>query len=425
MKQDSKRVLFITYFWPPSGKASIHWPLHIIRHLPSYGWQPEVLTVANESFTQKDPSLLQEVPEELPVHKARAIEPFDLYRSFTGKGKDAPLVASETISKQNTSLTHRISIWMRMNLFVPDARIGWLPFATAKGKQVLQQRSFSSIVSIGPPHTSLVAGMRLSKKTGLPHIPVFIDPWTDIVYYRGFQRNRAALALDNKLERSVIEQAAAVVYITRSMREHYAAKYPEFDRKANVLYWGYDEAKFEAVKQQKQPGSKALLHAGNIFDYQNPPNLWKTVKRLRDEGEPLRLKFIGTVSPLIKQAVTDAGLDDAVEYAGFLDYTEAVREMMNADYLLVAATEKRHVPGKLFEYLRTGNPVLAFGDDNEEVAAILKEANAGMLLPYHDDALKFFHRADTFRTNTRYTRQFDRNEIAKSLKDLLDTAQQT
>src|SRR3989304_2024793 len=115
-----KKVLFITYYWPPSGKASLHWPLKIIKYLPQFGWQPSVLTVDEDTFSLKDESLLNEIDPELNVIKSISFEPFDIYRKFTGKRKGEQLVASEVISKLNDTLTHKISIWIRMNLFIPD-----------------------------------------------------------------------------------------------------------------------------------------------------------------------------------------------------------------------------------------------------------------------------------------------------------------
>lgn len=120
-----KKVLFISYFWPPSGKASLHWPLDIIRHLPKNEIEPIILTVKEESFTQKDESLLSKVDPDWITVKSNALEPFNIYRKFIGKKKNEKLIASETISTENKSLAHKISLWIRLNLFIPDARIGW------------------------------------------------------------------------------------------------------------------------------------------------------------------------------------------------------------------------------------------------------------------------------------------------------------
>ena len=131
-----KRVLFITYYWPPSGKASMHWPLSIIKNLPDFNWQPVVLTIDEDTFSEKENAFLKDVSPDLKVIKAKSYEPFNFYKKFTGKKTGDQLTASETISKSNKSIAHRISIWIRMNLFVPDARIGWYIPAVKKGSHL-------------------------------------------------------------------------------------------------------------------------------------------------------------------------------------------------------------------------------------------------------------------------------------------------
>ena len=415
-----KKVLFITYFWPPSGKATLHWPLAIIKHLPSTGWQPEVLTVENESFTQKDESLVREIDPGLRVYKSRAFEPFNLYKIFTGKDRDQQLIASETISTENKSLPHKLSIWIRMNIFVPDARIGWYLSAVKKGKEILTNSNFSAIVTIGPPHSTHLVGMKLSKKYSIPHIPVLIDPWVDIIYYRNFKRSAPTLALDNHLEKSVMSNASSVVFVTKSTLEDYSRKYPFIKDKSNVLYWGYNEEDFEGVQpENNKKDYKLLIHAGNIFDYQNPRYLWERLKEKKG-AEEIRIKFIGTVSPVIKNEIEKNGLTGKTDFAGFLPYKDMLSELMKADYLLVCATEKRHVPGKLFEYLRTGKPIIAFGDDNEEVKSILQNTNSGMIFGYNADPAEFFEKAGIFKTNVQVVKEFDRTKITTKFGRILD-----
>ena len=414
-----KKVLFVSYFWPPSGKATVHWPLSIIRYLPNFGWQPTVLTTSMDTFSENDESLLHGVAADLEVHKARAFEPFNLYRAFIGKKKRDTLVASETISKTNRGLRHRIAIWIRMNLLIPDARIGWYWNAVREGKKLLRSKGVSVIVSIGPPHTTLLVGNALGKATGIPHIPVFIDPWVDIAYYRGFKRSKPTSYLDRRLERGVLERASRVVFVTQSMKEDYERRYPFLSEKSNVLYWGYDDEAFKSYVQSKNTTTKVILHAGNIFDSQNPIALWRNIREEIDKGGNFNIVFVGTVSPEIRKSIENAGLQDRTAYKGFLPYDSMIKELGNATYLLVCATESRHVPGKLFEYLRTGKRILAFGDDNGEVEDILRRAGTGLIFPYAYTGNDIFRQIDKLVPNTDSAKQYDRKLIAKELAKIL------
>jgi len=417
------KLLFITYFWPPSGKATLHWPLKIIKHLPENNWEPTVLTAEEDNFSHKDESLLQEISPDLKVFKAKAIEPFEIYKKFTGKKKNEKLVSSETISTENKSLSHLISLWIRLNLFIPDARVGWYFPAFKAGLSLLEKEKVDAIVSIGPPHTTHLVGKKLASKFNLAHIPVFIDPWVDISYYRNFSRSKLTLSIDNSLEKSVLKNAASVVFVTKTMKKDYEKKYPFISEKSNVLYWGYSEEDFrmdDGRWKTEEGKEEVILHAGNIFDYQNPKQFWKTLKDEIDKGRKLKLVFIGTVSPKIKHSITNAGLGFFTEYKGFLPYDEVIKEMLNASYLLVCATEPRHVPGKLFEYLRTGKPIIAFGDGNEEVKKILADANAGMMFDYNESGEEFFRKHLTFKTDFNFIKKFERESIAKSFAELIN-----
>jgi len=391
----------------------------MVQHLPSFGWQPVVLTAREDTFSAKDESLMNAANPDLKVFRAKGFEPFNAYRAFLGKKKDELLVASETISQTDRRVRHRLAIWIRMNVFVPDARIGWYWNAVKEGRGILRHGGAERIVSIGPPHTTLLVGKKLSAEFGIPHVPVFIDPWVDIAYYKGFRRSRLTELLDRRLERSVIEQAADIIFVTRSMKEDYDARFPGIQEKSRVLYWGYDEDAFPEVPMKRSSGPEVLLHAGNIFDFQNPTKLWATLRREIERGRDLKIEFVGTVGPGIRRAIDDAGLGSVATFKGFLPYKQMIGEISHAAYLLVCATEKRHVPGKLFEYVRAGKPILAFGDDNKEVQDILRSAKAGFLFPYSEDGAEFFRKVGTLRPDTKVVSRFERRAIAADLAAIL------
>lgn len=421
-----KKVLFITYFWPPSGKASLHWPLDIIRHLPKDEIEPIILTVKEESFTQKDESLLKKVDPAWVTIKSNALEPFNIYRKFIGKKKNEKLIASETISTENKSLTHKISLWIRLNLFIPDARVGWNFTAYRTAKKFYTKEKFDVIVSIGPPHSSHLIGMKLSRKFNLPHIAVLIDPWVDIIYYKNLKRSFITKKIDNHLEKSVLLNAKQVVFVTKSNEEDYLNKYDFLKNKTNVLYWGYDEDDFKSLpldlfskQEENQKNEKIIVHAGNLFSYQNPKYLWKQIKAGNDIGNFFKIRFIGTVDPIVLDYIKEIGLLDKVEILGFLPYPEMIKQISKADILLVCASEPRHVPGKLFEALRTGNPIIAFGDDNTEVKQIIESTNSGMLFSYNDSCQEFFKNYKNKKPDQTLIKSYDRALISKKFFEII------
>jgi glycosyltransferase involved in cell wall biosynthesis len=379
-----------------------------------------VLTVEEDTFSQQDETLSEDISPGLKVIRAKSYEPFNIYKKFIGKKEDDQLVTSETISKSNRSLSHRISIWLRMNLFIPDARVGWYFPAVKAARKLIKYEKIDAIVSVGPPHSTHLIGKKISKKLNIPLVPVFIDPWVDIIYYKDFKRSKITLSIDNHFEKTVLQNAKATVFVTETMQNDYVKKYNFIEGKSNVLYWGYNEEDFERIivkKEQKE--EKVLVHAGNIFSYQNPTNFWKQIKKEIERRNNIRIKFIGTVDPEIKKSIAEEGLNEITEYCGFLPYNEMLKNISEADFLLVCASEPRHVPGKLFEYLRTGNPIIAFGNNNEEVRQILENSNAGIMFNYDESGEEFFNNYKKLKTEPSYVVKFDRQRIAAEMAKIL------
>jgi len=422
-----KKVLIISYYWPPSGKASLHWPVAITKHLPKYGWEPIILTVEKEDFTKKDFSLVSKIDSKLKVIKTPVFEVFKLYKRFIGKNTNDSLSVSEVMRVEGTGIKQRLSMWVRMNLFVPDARITWYPTAVRHGKRnlikYLQNSALDAIISIGTPHSTHLIGRKLAKYFNTKHIPFFSDPWTTISYYEKFKRNKLAAQLDIYFERKILENSYKAIFATQSTASEYESLYPLLNNKTNVLYWGYNESdfkKFDAIPNVEK-NEKVILHSGNLFDYQNPMKFWDTVKKQIDGGNKLRIVFTGTIGSSIQKSIKDAGLENYTEILGFLPYDNLLEQLKNADYFLACSYNKKHIPGKIFEYLRMGKPIIAFCDENEELRHILTSANAGMLFEYSETGEQFFNQSGKFATDSNFIKKFDREKITLQLTEILKT----
>ncbi len=415
-----KNILIVSFYWPPSGKASHHWPLKMANRLLEEGWLPTILTVKEDTFSEPDPDLVDAVDPRIKVIRTKFWDPFTVYKKLLGKSDDSSLVASEALSLTNKSIKQKISIWIRMNLFVPDARVGWIVPGYRGARNLLKNKKFDAILSNGPPHSTHLLAKKISKKFVIPLVSVFIDPWVDIAYYKNQKRSSFTAWLDNKLEKSVIKSSSKLIFVTNTMKKYFEKKYDSIEDKSHLLYWGYNEENFIDVKKRVNDEELVILHAGNIFDYQNPLHFWKEVKREIENGKKIKIRFVGTVSPMIKKTILEFKLDDITEYKGFLPYGKVIDEIVNSDLLLVCATEPRHVPGKLFEYMRSGNRVIAFGEKNEEVKEILNRTNAGELFSYKDD-LEGVLKTKSIKTNMEEVKKFDRNNIALQLSEILNT----
>ncbi len=416
-----KKVFFITYYWPPSGKASLHFPLGLIKHLPKFNWEPLVLTVSEESFTKKDESLLSEIDPNLKVCKSKNFEVFNFYKKFLGKKKDESLSVSEVMSKEG-SWKHKLSLWIRMNLFIPDARVTWYFSAVKDGNNFINENGgvIDAVISIGTPHSTHLIGRKIANRFNSKHIPVFTDPWTSISYYKHFKRNWISESVDNYFERLVLNECSHSIFVTENTKNEYVDKYPFLKEKSSTLYWGFNEEQFlDFSFIKKTTEEETLVHTGNLFDYQNPKKLWETLRERKESGIKLRLVFTGTVGPQIIKSIKENNLEENFDYKGFLNYPDLISELAKADYLLMCSYDKRHVPGKLFEYLRTGKPIVSFGE-NDEIAKILKEANAGKQFSYSNSGKDFFDELDTFNTNQESIKKYNRFEITKQLSHILD-----
>jgi glycosyltransferase involved in cell wall biosynthesis len=393
----TRRVLLLTYYWPPAGGPGVQRFLKFARYLRDFGWEPIVITPADGAYPYRDESLLNDVPEGLRVIRTGTREPFALYNRLTGKkGKEVPVAMVGF--KDSRSPVQRLAKWVRANFFIPDARVGWKPYAVKAALQEIArgQRAgadpgerICGFITTGPPHSTHLAGLELKQKTGLPWIADFRDPWTTVYYNAFFPRSARTRRVDQRMEDQVLASADHVVVVSEGMAEEFRSR----SQALSVLYNGFDERDmFQGALEASE--HFRLAHVGNMKPNQQVPALWQAIAECiaSDPGfaRDFRLRFTGSLDPGVATAIREAGLEPCLEHEPFVEHQEATLRMAQAGLLLFvipdAANNRRIITGKIFEYLASNTRMLAIGPADGDAAGILQQAGRGSMLGYHDQA---------------------------------------
>lgn len=380
------RLLVVAYYFPPAGGAGVQRVLKWVKYLPQHGVDPVVVTVREGAYPQLDPTLRTDVPDGVPVIRTAAPDPFGLYGRLTGKSRRAVVAARTDHVGVGGGAPERAARWLRANIVLPDARVGWVPFATWRGARLSRQRGLDAVLTTGPPHSAHLSGLALRAATGLPWVADLRDPWTDIHYYRDLPRTRLAQRLDGALERAVLRRADVVTTVSPSWAGLLAER---ARRHVGVIHNGFDPEDFQAPQPQRRQGVFTVAHVGSLYDARNPLAFWDAATRLAAvDGPPLHVRVIGRVGEGVREAASRAGV--SVEWTGYLPHAHAVDAMRAADVLLLSTephdAEAGHITGKLYEYLASGVPVLGLGAPDGDAAALLANTAAGRVFARDDVA---------------------------------------
>ncbi len=383
-----KRVLLITYYWPPSGGSGVQRWLKTVRYLRDFGYESVVYTALNAEYPVTDKSLEEEVPEGLEVIRTPIWEPYNLYKRFIGQKKEKRVVSGFLSEDKKPSLTARISMWIRGNLFIPDARKYWIRPSVSYLKKYLKENPVDLIVSTGPPHTTHLIALGLYKKIGIPWVADFRDPWTNISFYKDLMLSSWADRKHHRLEKEVVITASRVVVVGNQMAKEFAEI---GNRKIDVITNGYDEADLPTILPEPD-AEFSLVHIGMLSDSQNHEILWQALGELSLENEvfaqALKIRLIGKVDVGVHAFLDKYQLKDQTEIIDYISHSEAIEAQRKAQVLLLlinnSPNAKGVITGKIFEYLASSRPVIAIGPENGDAAAIIKNVNAGAISGFND-----------------------------------------
>ncbi|NOX52881.1 MAG: glycosyltransferase family 4 protein [Planctomycetes bacterium] len=376
------RVLVVAYLFPPVGGAGVQRIAKFVKYLPDFGWHPTVLTAANPSVPLLDSSLLADVPSQVPVVRARTLEP-DYALKKTVSGCDDP--AGPTGSGIVSFLKRLARRWANAVL-QPDPQILWYPAAVRWGTKVLRATHHEAILVTAPPFSSFLVGATLSRRTGLPLLLDYRDEW-DISnrYWENKQHGMISRLLQSAMQRSVVRQARALIATTRASAEslQHIARQAGSAARSVCIYNGYDAEDFRSFSSRTDrpsDGRYRLAYVGTLWNLTSVEPLVKAVMLLCEQNpelaRQLELVFAGrrtaSQDALLQKL---AGLPCRVERHPYLSHDAALDLMRSADGLCLLLSDVPHadrvVPGKVFEYLATGRPILFIGPRGE-VARILE-----------------------------------------------------
>lgn len=384
-----KKVLFITFYWPPSGGSGVQRGLYFAKYLRRFGWEPIVYTPQNPEYPAIDQSLTSEIPDNITVLKTPIWEPYSIYKYITGqKSTDSikPLVVTEEKEKRNWA--HQLSVAIRGNFFIPDARVFWVNPSVKFLLDYLEKNPVEAIFSTSPPQSMHLIAKKVNEATGIPWIADFRDPWTRISYFEELRLTSWARKKHERLEQSVLHSADKVITVSPALQT-------EFEdiskRSISVITNGFDPPK-TPPKKKPDPSRFTLSYIGTLSRDRNPQMLWKTLDGILKENpnfaNHFRLNMIGPIDDSVFASISAYNLSAYLERTNYIPHDE-VPEQLAASHalLLIGIPGGRGVlTGKLFEYLNAQRFILSIGPSDGDIIPILKETEAGVNADFNDPA---------------------------------------
>ncbi len=416
-----KRLLIITYYWPPTGGSGVQRWVKFSKYLPQFGWQPVIYTPENPEQLAIDESLLSDIPDCAEVIKTHISEPYEIYRRLAGaKGKTQEV---NPLNAQKKSLGKRISLWLRGNLFIPDPRIWWVRPSVRFLAKYLREHPVDAVVTTGPPQSMHLIGRGLKRRLGVKWIADFRDPWTEMFYYKHLSLSRFSDRRHHRLEQSVLDEADLVIAVSPPVARDFAAK---TETPVNLITNGFDEDDFAATVEPRRDGKFTLVHTGLFASDGNPLNLWDALAaKCREDSafrSRLQIRLAGKTDPEIISAIRERGLGDNLVNLGYLPHEQTVAEQRSADILLLPLRQEpeyaKVLPGKIFEYIAARRPVLGIGQSDGAAAAVLRDAGAGEMFGWEEkEALMEFILAS--HPEPSGAEKYSRRRLTEKLVELL------
>ncbi|MCB0374647.1 MAG: glycosyltransferase, partial [Sinomicrobium sp.] len=384
-----KKVLIITYYWPPSGGAGVQRWMRFVGNLRKFGWEPVIYTAKDALYPVFDEKLASQLPEGIRTLRLKVPEPnaFIGKLLFWKKDKSDVIYKNQEQKGDKGSVFQKILWFIRGNLFIPDARFLWIKPSVSYLEKALAGENCDVIVSTGPPHSLHLIGKKLKEKFGIPWVADFRDPWTSMDYLQAMFLTKYAKKKHKRLEERVIRSADEIIVVGRTMYTEFKNNY---GRDSAIIHNGYNESH---KKKAGAPDKKfTIVHIGSFLSNRNCNDLWEVladrIKTDKAFSGNLEIRLIGNVAPNVITSIDNYGLGEHLARIGYVAYEKTLDYLYAAQVLLLPIDRIENaefvVTGKLFEYLRSERPVLLLGPTHGDAADIIRNCHAGYCCDFDD-----------------------------------------
>jgi len=384
-----KRVLIITYYWPPSGGGGVMRWLKMSKYLPEFGWQPVIYTPENPDPTVTDESLTSEIHPSTEIIRTPIWEPYDLYRKLTGKKSGTKFKSGYISEASRGNWKDKIAVFLRGNLLIPDPRVFWVQPSIKYLRKYLASNPVDLIVTTGPPHSMHLIGAGLKKHFGnTPWLADFRDPWTEIDFYHRLKLTWLADKIHRRLEKKILTKADVVTTVSPYLK---GTTEKISGRRVDVIYNGFDPADFD-FEVLPDNSLFTIAHFGAFNRDRNPSALWKAIGELKKENpafsKALMIRLIGQTDETIITEIEEAGLMENLKVYDHMQHRDGLALLAQSQILLLplnnAPNVKGILPGKMYEYMALRRPILAIGPPDGDFAGIIEETQSGFVHSFTD-----------------------------------------
>lgn len=422
-----RKVLVITYYWPPAGGPGVQRWLKFVKYLRDFDVEPVLYIPENPHYPLIDNTFLKDIPNDLVIYKHPIKEPYRLASFFSSK--KTKRISSGIIQSKDQSFIEKMFLWVRGNLFIPDARKFWVKPSVNYLRGVLEKEGIDTIITTGPPHSVHLIGYYLKQTKAVNWIADFRDPWTTIGYHKKLKLTSSAKRKHKLLESKVLKSADKIIVTSATTKKEFEQI---TEQPIKVITNGYDS---EISSTQKLDEKFTISHIGSMLTGRNPVKLWQVLSDLLknniDFKNALHLQFIGVISDDVLQSLNDFGLQTHFKVVGYVSHEKAIEFQKTSQILLLVEIDSLDtigiIPGKLFEYMAAKRPILGVGPKNWEVADIVNDTKSGCIFEYSDDiALKSvildwftqYQKGELFVTS-KDIEQYSRRELTRKLAEYI------